>query len=235
MEMEKIIIAVDGHSSTGKSTFAKAVAAKLGYIYVDTGALYRGVTCYALKNGLIDQNNNIDKENLKEALKSIELRFIFSPSVGASELHLNGVNIEKEIRGLEVAGRVSIVASIPFVREFVDSILHKAGEEKGVIMDGRDIGTVVFPDAEIKIFMTADPKVRAMRRYREIIAKGESADFDEVLANVIERDRLDETRETAPLRRAPDAIFLDNSEMNMDDQIVWFVNNFSDRWNLKLK
>jgi cytidylate kinase len=151
------------------------------------------------------------------------------------DIFLDGENVKELIRTQEISQAASQCSAFASVRSKLVQLQQKMAASKSIIMDGRDIGTVVFPDAEIKIFMTADPKVRAMRRYREIIAKGESADFDEVLANVIERDRLDETRETAPLRRAPDAIFLDNSEMNMDDQIVWFVNNFSDRWNLKLK
>lgn len=230
MERRDIIIAVDGHSSTGKSTFAKKVAARYGLIYVDTGALYRGVTLAALRAGFGDNLLEIDVEKLSRELLRTDIRFLPTAQGGGSELHLNGENIEREIRTLEVAGRVSIFASIPAVREFVDSILKEYGKKRGVVMDGRDIGTVVFPDADLKIFMTADPQVRAMRRYREIIARGEEANYQDVLSNVIERDYMDENRETAPLRRAEDALFLDNSDMTQEDEMVWIEKIISQRW-----
>lgn len=230
MNRRDIIIAVDGHSSTGKSTFAKKVAARYGLIYVDTGALYRGVTLAALRAGFGDNLLEIDVEKLKSELLRTDIRFLPSATGGGSELYLNGENIEREIRTLEVAGRVSIFASIPAVREFVDSILKEYGKKRGVVMDGRDIGTVVFPDADLKIFMTADPQVRAMRRYKELVARGEEAHYEDVLSNVIERDYMDENRETAPLRRAEDALFLDNSDMTQEDEMVWIEKIISQRW-----
>lgn len=230
MNTPKIIIAIDGHSSTGKSSFAKVIAARLNLIFIDTGALYRGVTLFAIRNGIIDNAGNIDVDKLTISLSQIDLEFLNSGNGGASELYLNGDNIEREIRGIEVSSKVSLMASLPIVREFVDRMLHNFGKKRGVVMDGRDIGTVVFPDAEIKIFMTADAKVRAMRRYKEMVAKGEKADFDTVLKNVLERDHLDETRENAPLRRAPDAILLDNSNMTLEDQNIWMERLIKERW-----
>ncbi len=230
MNRRDIIIAVDGHSSTGKSTFAKKIAARYNLIYVDTGALYRGVTLAAMKAGFPDDLSKIDVVELKRELLNIEIGFSPAALGGGSELYLNGENIEREIRTLEVATRVSIFASIPAVREFVDSILKEYGKKRGVVMDGRDIGTVVFPDADLKIFMTADPQVRAMRRYKEIIARGEEANYEDVLLNVNERDYMDENRETAPLRRAKDALFLDNSDMTQEDEMVWIEKIISQRW-----
>jgi len=231
MNIPKIIIAIDGHSSTGKSSFAKIIAARYGLIYVDTGALYRGVTLYALRKALIDPGNKIDTEALCNAFDLIHLEFRTNTSDGKSELYLNGELIEREIRGLEVSGKVSFIAALPQVREFVDRILRLYGERKGVVMDGRDIGTVVFPNAELKIFMTANADVRAARRYKELIEKGESANYEDVLQNIVQRDFLDENRDAAPLKRAEDALILDNSNMSVDDQIVWFDNIVSQRWN----
>ncbi len=231
MNIPKIIIAMDGHSSTGKSSFAKIIAAKYGLIYVDTGALYRGVTLYAIREALIDSLNHIDTEALAKAMDFINLEFRTNSIDGRSELFLNGELIEREIRGLEVSGKVSFIAALPQVREFVDNILRLYGERKGVVMDGRDIGTVVFPDAELKIFMTADAGVRAARRYKELIEKGESANYEDVLQNIIQRDFLDENRKAAPLKRAKDAIILDNSNMTLDDQVLWFDDIVSRRWN----
>lgn len=230
MEKRDIIIAIDGHSSTGKSSFAKEIATRYGLIYVDTGALYRGVTLFALRNGLINENGVVSPEKLYNQLHNVKLRFGQAHHGSKSELYLNGENIEAQIRSLEVAGKVSIVAALKPVRDFVDAILKEYGVIGGVVMDGRDIGTVVFPDADLKIFMTADPKVRAMRRYREMVARGESANLDDVLKNVIERDYMDENRENAPLRRAPDAIFLDNSNMTEEDQMVWIEKIISEKW-----
>lgn len=231
MNIPKIIIAIDGHSSTGKSSFAKIIAAKYGLIYVDTGALYRGVTLFAIRKALIDSGNKIDTEALRNAFDLINLEFRTNTSNGISELYMNGELIEREIRGLEVSGKVSFIAALPQVREFVDKILRLYGERKGVVMDGRDIGTVVFPNAELKIFMTANADVRAARRFKEIIEKGECANYEDVLQNIVQRDFLDENREAAPLKRAEDAIILDNSNMSLDDQIVWFDNIVSRRWN----
>lgn len=231
MRIPNIIIAIDGHSSTGKSSFAKIIAGRFGLIYVDTGALYRGVTLFAIRNFFIDKNNKIDRISLEKALSKLDLQFRPTGQERASQLYMNDELVENEIRSLEVSEKVSFIASLPIVRDYVDSILAKLGEKRGVVMDGRDIGTVVFPDAELKIFMTADAGVRATRRYNEMKAKGENPQYEDVLRNVKERDFLDENRDTAPLKRAPDAILLDNSKMTIEDQIVWFDNIISKRWN----
>lgn len=231
MNIPRIIIAIDGHSSTGKSSFAKIIAAKYGFVYVDTGALYRGVTLFAVRESLIDDSNKIDRNALAKAIDSLNLEFRATGAEGKSELYLNGELIEREIRGLEVSNKVSFIAALPLVRDFVDRSLNRYGESKGVVMDGRDIGTVVFPDAELKIFMTADTRVRAQRRYKELLEKGEKANFQAVLQNIIQRDYIDENRETAPLKRAVDAILLDNSKMTIEDQIKWLDNIVSQRWN----
>lgn len=231
MRIPNIIIAIDGHSSTGKSSFAKIIAGRFGLIYVDTGALYRGVTLFAIRNFFIDKNNKIDRISLEKALCTLDLQFQPTGTDRASQLYMNNELVENEIRSLEVSEKVSFIASLPIVRDYVDTILAKLGEKRGVVMDGRDIGTVVFPDAELKIFMTADAEVRATRRFNEMKAKGENPQFEDVLRNVKERDFLDENRDTAPLKRAPDAILLDNSKMTIEDQIVWFDNIISKRWN----
>lgn len=221
-----IIIAVDGYSSTGKSTFAKAIAKELGYIYIDTGAMYRAVTLLALDRGYVSKNNTIDVEALSRTLSgtspSVEITFRTSGPDGASETWLDGENVERRIRTIEISRIVSHVAAIPQVREFVDRSLHGIGSRKGVVMDGRDIGTAVFPDAELKIFMTARAEVRAGRRYEEMRAKGQDTSYEEVLANIRERDYMDEHRKTAPLLRASDAVLLDNSDMSVAEQISWF-------------
>lgn len=221
-DLPKIIIAIDGYSSTGKSTFAKAIAAKLGYLYLDTGALYRSVTLFAIENGYIDEQNVIDLDRLREALKSVSIYFKAAEGGKGCETYIGERCVEEMIRSLAVSNKVSYISTIPFVREYVDKILRKAGEEKGIVMDGRDIGTAVFPNAEIKIFMTADENVRAERRLKEMRAAGKDVEFEEVLKNVRERDRIDTTRATAPLRRADDAILLDNSNMTLEDQMKWF-------------
>jgi len=231
MKIPNIIIAIDGHSSTGKSSFAKIIAGRFGLIYVDTGALYRGVTLFAIRNFFIDKNNKIDRISLEKALSKLDLQFRPTGQDRASQLYMNDELVENEIRSLEVSEKVSFIASLPIVRDYVDTILAKLGEKRGVVMDGRDIGTVVFPDAELKIFMTADAEVRAARRFNEMKTKGENPQFEDVLRNVKERDFLDENRDTAPLKRAPDAILLDNSKMTIEDQIVWFDNIISKRWN----
>ena len=231
MRIPNIIIAIDGHSSTGKSSFAKIIAGRFGLIYVDTGALYMGVTLFAIRNFFIDKNNKIDRISLEKALCTLDLQFQPTGTDRASQLYMNNELVENEIRSLEVSEKVSFIASLPIVRDYVDTILAKLGEKRGVVMDGRDIGTVVFPDAELKIFMTADAEVRATRRFNEMKAKGENPQFEDVLRNVKERDFLDENRDTAPLKRAPDAILLDNSKMTIEDQIVWFDNIISKRWN----
>lgn len=219
---EGTIIAVDGHSSTGKSTFAKLIASRYGLIYVDTGALYRGVALYAIRNSIIDNKNNIDQKLLQAALSELKLSFRPSGEDSSTQLYLGEENIERVIRGLEVSSKVSFIASLPFVREYVDAILAGYGKSGGVIMDGRDIGTVVFPCADIKIFMTASAEVRATRRFMEMKSRGESPNYESVLTNVKERDFLDENREAAPLKRASDAILLDNSNMTIEDQLRWF-------------
>lgn len=214
--MKKIIIAIDGYSSGGKSTFAKAVAAKLGYIFIDTGAMYRAVTLYAIRQGIAD-----DPAAITAALPGIRIDFRFNSQTGRSDVYLNGENVETEIRRIDVSNRVSSVSSIPEVRAKLVAMQQEMGRAKGVVMDGRDIGTVVFPDAELKIFMTADPRVRAERRYKELTAKGETVSMEEIERNIRERDRQDETREVSPLRRAADAVLLDNSRMTVEQQMEW--------------
>lgn len=214
--MKKIIIAIDGYSSCGKSTFAKAVAAKLGYIFIDTGAMYRAVTLYAMRGGMVE-----DRERLVAALPEVRIEFRFDPAAGRSDVYLNGENVETEIRRIDVSERVSTVSSIPEVRAKLVAMQQEMGRAKGVVMDGRDIGTVVFPGAELKIFMTADPEVRAERRYRELTAKGERVSMEEIERNIRERDRQDETRAVSPLRRAADAVVLDNSRMTVAEQMAW--------------
>ncbi len=215
MKIPDIIIAVDGCSSTGKSTFAKMVAQAFGFLYLDSGAMYRGVTLYAMENGLIGPEGEIDEAALKAVIGGLDLYF------GEGGLHLGERCIEKEIRTLEVSSHVSPVSAIGFVREFVDSKLHSFSEGGRVIMDGRDIGTTVFPNAQLKIFMTATDQVRAQRRYDEMIAKGETPTFEEVLANLRERDYIDSHREVSPLTQAPDAFVLDNTEMTLHEELVW--------------
>lgn len=234
MENSKIIIAVDGHSSTGKSSFAKVIASKLGYIYVDTGALYRAVTYFAYYNGFIDKKCKIDKEGLKKTLGKNNITF--RPGVdGKSETYLNNANIEKQIRTLEISNKVSHISALPFVRVFVDKLLHKLGEAKGVVMDGRDIGTAVFPQAELKIFMTASAEIRAKRRFKEIQEAGGKESYDDVLKNLKERDYIDEHRNVAPLRKADDAILLDNSNMTIPEQFIWLDQILLDKFNLRMQ
>lgn len=218
--MRKITIAIDGHSSCGKSTMAKDLARKIGYIYVDTGAMYRAVTLYALRNGMLD-----DKESLEQALGDIKITFRLNEE-SRPETYLNGENVEREIRSIEVSNHVSPIATLPFVRKFLVAQQQAMGTEKGIVMDGRDIGTVVFPDAELKIFVTASAEVRAQRRYDELKAKGQEASYEEILKNVVERDYIDSHREVSPLRKADDAIELDNSHMTIAQQNEWLMNAF---------
>jgi len=223
-----IIIAIDGHSSTGKSTVAKLIASRLGYIYIDTGAIYRALTLQAMRDSLVDGTGCADVHALENALSHAAEDGTYAISFrtgegGRSETYLNGENVEGYIRSMEVSAVVSHVAALPFVRKYVDGILHRLGASRGVVMDGRDIGTAVFPDAELKIFMTADARVRAKRRYDELLAKGQPADFAKVLENVRERDYLDEHRDVAPLVKAPDAVVLDNSEMSLEDEVKWIM------------
>lgn len=216
MKLPDIIIAIDGYSSTGKSTLAKLIAEHFSFLYLDSGALYRGVTLHALENNLISKDGAIDEAALKAELPKLDLDF------RAGGTHIGDRCIEKEIRTLEVSGHVSPVSAIPFVREYVDERLHAFGRRKRVVMDGRDIGTTVFPDAEVKIFMTASDEVRAKRRYDEMKAKGQDPTMEEVMKNLRERDYIDSHREVSPLSRAADAFVLDNSDMNLHEELVWF-------------
>lgn len=234
MEQSKIIIAIDGHSSTGKSSFAKQVAARLGYVYVDTGAMYRAVTYFAYTNGFIDNKNKIDEEGLRQTLGANRISFKPGPD-GKSQTWLNNACVEKQIRTLNISNKVSKISAIPFVREYVDSMLRRFGTEKGVVMDGRDIGTSVFPDAELKIFMTAAVEVRAKRRFKEIQEAGGKESFDEVLKNLKERDHIDQTRPVSPLRKADDALLLDNSNMSIPEQFVWLDRILLERFGLQMK
>ena len=220
MTMKKIIIAIDGYSSCGKSSFAKAIAAKLGYIFIDTGAMYRGVTLWAIRHGMVD-GPRVDEARLAEALPAIDISFAYNEERKAGDLILCGENVEAQIRTIEVSDAVSRVSAIPAVRARLVAMQQAMGRDKGVVMDGRDIGTTVFPDAELKIFMTASVDVRAERRYKELAAKGENVTLEEVRRNVTERDRIDETRTESPLRRADDALLLDNSSMTVDEQMDW--------------
>ena len=224
MQVPDIIIAIDGYSSTGKSSFAKIIANEFGFLYLDSGALYRGVTFFAIENGFIDEDCRIDVPALSEALAELDLHF------GEKGTYIGDRCIEDEIRSLAVAGKVSPIATVAEVREFVDRKLREFGKKKRVVMDGRDIGTTVFPDAELKIFMTADPLIRAQRRADEMVAKGGKVDLQEVLKNLQERDYIDSHREVSPLAQAADALVLDNSFMNMDDQLEWLKGVIMERF-----
>ena len=223
--IHKIIIAIDGHSSCGKSTFAKAIAARLGYIFIDTGAMYRAVTLYALEHGAIP-SGIANEELIEDMLKDINIDFRFNPTRGASDIYVNGDLVESKIRTIEVSNCVSAVSSIGAVRQKLVAMQQEMGRKKGVVMDGRDIGTVVFPEAELKIYMTADPMVRAERRYKELSAKGDNVTLEEVYENVVSRDKADMTRAISPLRKADDAIVLDNSYITVDEQMAWFDREF---------
>lgn len=219
---QKIIIAIDGHSSCGKSTVAKEVARKLNYIFIDSGAMYRAVTLYCLRHNLIN-NGIVDIPELRNNLDKIKVSFMFNTETNHNDIWLNGENVEQEIRLLTVSQNVSPVAAVAEVRHLLVALQQEMGKSKGIVMDGRDIGTVVFPEAELKIFMTAQPDVRAKRRFDELTAKGEKVSYDEIKANIIERDRYDETREESPLRKADDAIILDNSYMTRKEQLDWVL------------
>ncbi len=221
MDNKRIIIAIDGHSSCGKSTFAKAIAARLGYIFIDTGAMYRAVTLYALEHGAIAMGI-VDEERIEAMLGDIEISFRFNSERGASDIYVNGDLVEGKIRTIEVSNCVSAVSSIGAVRRKLVAMQQQMGRSGGVVMDGRDIGTVVFPTAELKIYMTADPMVRAERRYKELTAKGDSVTLEEVYENVVSRDKADMSRAISPLRKADDAIVLDNSAMSVEEQMAWF-------------
>ena len=222
---KKIVIAIDGFSSCGKSTFAKAIAARLGYIFIDTGAMYRAVTLYALEHGAI-RSGIVDEDAVEALLPEIEITFRFNPRRGASDIYVNGDLAEGRIRSIEVSNCVSGVSSIRAVREKLVAMQQNMGRERGVVMDGRDIGTVVFPDAELKIFMTADAEVRAKRRYAELTAKGDDVTLEEIIENVVSRDKADMSRAISPLRQAEDAIVLDNSYMSVEEQMEWFMQRY---------
>lgn len=224
--MKKITIAIDGYSSCGKSTMAKDLAKEVGYIYVDTGAMYRSVTLYALRHHLFNEDGSVKTEELEKEMGKIQISFKLNPATGCPDCYLNDELVEKEIRGLEVSNHVSPVAAVPFVRKALVEQQQKMGEAKGIVMDGRDIGTTVFPHAELKIFVTASSQVRAQRRFDELNAKGMPADFDAILKNVEERDYIDTHREVSPLKQAKDAILLDNSEMTIAQQKEWLMEQF---------
>ncbi len=226
--MKKITIAIDGHSSCGKSTMAKELARRVGYIYVDTGAMYRSVTLYALRHGLFDKDGNIDTEALQAQMGDINISFQLNGETNHPDTYLNGECVELLIRSLEVSNHVSAVAALPFVRTAMVAQQQLMGQGGGVVMDGRDIGTVVFPHAELKIFVTASAEVRAKRRYDELQQKGMPADFEDILRNVQERDYIDSHRETSPLRQAPDALLLDNSDMTIAEQNQWLMERFEE-------
>ncbi len=222
--MKKIIIAIDGHSSCGKSTMAKALAQKTGYTYIDTGAMYRAVTLFALRNGLIAEGK-INADELEQKLPQVTIGFMYD-NEGMQHTLLDGQDVEREIRGMEVSQNVSPISALPFVREAMVAQQRIMGKAGAVVMDGRDIGTTVFPDAELKIFVTARDDVRAQRRFDEMVQKGENPVFDEVLENVRQRDWIDSHREVSPLRQADDAIVLDNSDMSMSEQDEWLMGHF---------
>jgi len=222
MSIKKIIVAIDGHSSCGKSTMAKQLAQKLGYIYIDSGAMYRVVTLVALRKGLI-LNGKPDVEKVISELKNINITFKWDEVLGKNTTFLNGENVEEEIRQLEVSQNVSPISTIAEVRSEMVMQQRENGKNKGIVMDGRDIGTVVFPDAELKIFMTASSKIRAQRRFLELSEKGQNVDFDEILQNVESRDKIDSTRAVSPLKKADDALVLDNSNLTRDEQLKWTI------------
>jgi len=225
--MKKITIAIDGHSSCGKSTMAKDLAREVGYVYVDTGAMYRSVTLFALRNGLFTADG-INEEELRKRMPEIHIAFKFNAEAGRPDTYLNGELVEKEIRSMEVSNHVSPIATLGFVREAMVAQQQQMGKDKGVVMDGRDIGTTVFPNAELKVFVTASAEVRAQRRYDELKAKGMEADYEEILKNVQERDYIDSHREVSPLRKADDAIELDNSNMTISEQKQWLLDRFNE-------
>lgn len=227
--MKKIIVAIDGHSSCGKSTMAKDLAREVGYIYVDTGAMYRAVTLFALRQGLFRPDGSVLADRLEALMPQVSVGFTLDPATRLPLVQLCGETVESEIRGLEVSSRVSPIAALPFVRRAMTEQQQLMGRQKGIVMDGRDIGTVVFPEAELKIFVTASAEVRARRRFDELTAKGQQVDFGEILRNVQERDYIDSHRAVAPLRQAPDALLLDNSSLTIAEQKAWLLARFEER------
>lgn len=226
LNMKKITIAIDGFSSCGKSTMAKDLAREVGYIYIDSGAMYRAVTLYSIENGIFN-GDVIDTEKLKKEIKNIRISFQLNKETGRTDTYLNGVNVENKIRSMEVSSKVSPISTLDFVREEMVAQQQAMGKEKGIVMDGRDIGTTVFPDAELKIFVTATPEIRAQRRYDELKAKGQEASFDEILENVKQRDYIDQNREVSPLRKAEDALLLDNTHLSIEEQKEWLFGQFN--------
>ncbi|MGL5317225.1 MAG: (d)CMP kinase [Bacteroidales bacterium] len=224
---KKITIAIDGFSSCGKSTMAKDLAKELGYVYVDSGAMYRAVTLYAMQNNLI-QDGVINTNELENQMSDIHITFRFNTETKKPDTYLNGQYVENEIRRLDVSNNVSPIAAIPFVRKALVNMQQEMGKEKGIVMDGRDIGTVVFPEAELKIFVTASAEVRAQRRYDELMAKGDLVDFAAILDNVKQRDYIDQNREESPLRQADDAVILDNSNLSIEQQKQWLFSKVSE-------
>lgn len=227
MSEKKIIIALDGYSSSGKSTMARRLASTIGYRYIDSGAMYRAVTLYALDHSMIDAEGHVDTAALDAALPSLTIDFM-PMSDGTQHTMLDGRDVEAEIRTLRVSNAVSTIAALPEVRHRLTAMMQRFGDERGIVMDGRDIGTTVFPDAELKIFVNASAETRARRRFLEMVAKGDAISYEDVLANVVHRDHLDETREESPLRRAADAIDLDNSEMTLDEQNAWLLDRYKE-------
>ena len=224
--MKKITIAIDGFSSCGKSTMAKDLAKEIGYIYIDSGAMYRAVTLYSLQQGIFGADG-IDEVRLQQEMEQIHISFQLNATTGRPDTYLNGVNVEQQIRTMEVSSHVSPIAALPFVREAMVKQQQEMGKAKGIVMDGRDIGTTVFPDAELKIFVTASPEIRAQRRYDELKAKGEQANLQEILENVKQRDYIDQHRDTSPLRKADDALLLDNSQLTIAEQKEWLYEQFN--------
>ena len=228
IEDKKIVVAIDGYSSSGKSTMARALAKRVGYVYVDSGAMYRAVTLFALRNGMIREDHHVDTPALVAVLPDIHISFAPAGADGVQHTLLNGEDVEKEIRDMKVSENVSPVAVIPEVRERLVALQQEFGEQKGIVMDGRDIGTTVFPHAELKIFVCASAEERAKRRYKELLEKGKEVPYEEVYANVVERDRIDTTREVSPLRKADDAIELDNGTMTREEQMEWLLARFNE-------
>lgn len=224
--MKKITIAIDGFSSCGKSTMAKDLAREIGYIYIDSGAMYRAVTLYSIENDIF-KGEEIDTERLRKEIADIHISFQLNPETGRPDTYLNGINVENKIRNMEVSNRVSPIAALDFVREAMVAQQQEMGQAKGIVMDGRDIGTTVFPDAELKIFVTATPEIRAQRRYDELKAKGQEAGFEEILENVKKRDYIDQNREVSPLRKADDALLLDNTDLTISQQKEWLQEQFN--------
>lgn len=225
--MKKITIAIDGFSSSGKSTMAKDLAKEIGYIYIDSGAMYRAVILYCLENNLFTSDDSIDMHALKQQIDNIRISFRFNPTTQKPDTYLNDINVEKEIRGMDVSEKVSFVSTLDFVRKAMVAQQQEMGKKKGIVMDGRDIGTAVFPNAELKIFVTASPETRAQRRYNELHEKGQSVSYEEILENVKKRDYIDQTRDIDPLKQAEDALLLDNSHLSIQEQKAWLMEQYN--------